>query len=309
MGSLKEFFNWTNKERIALIILSSLLLILISGNLFFDRIYPGDDYSIHPDTLLVYEEILKKWEPIESGAEENKMRDKIEISDDVNKKSFDPNTLDISGWMGYGFSRSQSESLINYKNSLGGFKAKEDLKRSYVISENKYAELEALIKIVHKESKVESAIEIKEFKRFQDENKVHEEANLLIDLNECDSVSLLKLKGIGPFYAGKIVAYRNELGGYVSKRQLLEIWNFDSLKLKQIEDHISLSTSEIHKMAINSDSLEQFKSHPYISWNLAKAIVNYRSQHGDFTQIEDLKKIKIIDDALLNKIYPYLTLD
>ncbi len=309
MGNLNEFFSWTKKERIALIILSALLLILISGNLFFDRIYISEDYSIHPDTLLVYEAILKKWEQLEFKPDENKPFAKIENSDEVNKESFDPNTIDINGWMEYGFSRSQSESLINYKNAIGGFKTKEDLKKSYVLSETRYAELEALIKIDQRESNVQNTVKIKEDKRFQEENKVSEEAYLLFDLNECDSVSLLKLKGIGPYYAGKIVAYGKELGGYVSKRQLLEIWNFDSLKLIQIEDHISISLSEIRKIAINSDSIEVFKSHPYITYNIAKAIVNYRTQHGEFTQIDDLKQIRIIDDVLLNKIYPYLTLD
>ena len=43
-------------------------------------------------------------------------------------------------------------------------------------------------------------------------------------------------------------------------------------------------------------------------WALANAIVEYRNQHGNFSSLEDLKKISLITDETFNKIKPYLKL-
>jgi len=50
------------------------------------------------------------------------------------------------------------------------------------------------------------------------------------------------------------------------------------------------------------------KSHPYIKWNLANAIVEYRNQHGNFSSLEDLKKISLITTEVFDKIKFYLAL-
>jgi len=48
-------------------------------------------------------------------------------------------------------------------------------------------------------------------------------------------------------------------------------------------------------------------SHPYIERNVAKAIVLYRIQHGNYQTVSDIKKIVFIKEVLFQKIAPYLT--
>ena len=43
---------------------------------------------------------------------------------------------------------------------------------------------------------------------------------LSIELNSADSAALTKLYGIGPSFAKRIVKYRGELGGFISKEQI-----------------------------------------------------------------------------------------
>ncbi|MBD0333717.1 MAG: helix-hairpin-helix domain-containing protein [Chitinophagaceae bacterium] len=50
------------------------------------------------------------------------------------------------------------------------------------------------------------------------------------------------------------------------------------------------------------------KAHPYIKWNLANVIVEYRNQHGAFKSLDDLKNIAAIDETTFKKILPYLSL-
>jgi competence protein ComEA len=51
------------------------------------------------------------------------------------------------------------------------------------------------------------------------------------------------------------------------------------------------------------------KSHPYIKYNLANAISQYRKQHGNFNSVEEVKKIMIVTDEIYKKASPYLTIE
>lgn len=61
---------------------------------------------------------------------------------DIVYEKFNPSTLDKEGWMKLGFSEKQATTIIKYRYSLGGKFTAETLKKSYVISEKKYAEME-----------------------------------------------------------------------------------------------------------------------------------------------------------------------
>lgn len=58
-------------------------------------------------------------------------------------ESFNPNDLEHDDWVDKGFTTKQVQTILNYKNSLGGrFPDAETLKKCYVISEQKFSELE-----------------------------------------------------------------------------------------------------------------------------------------------------------------------
>ncbi len=46
--------------------------------------------------------------------------------------------------------------------------------------------------------------------------------------------------------------------------------------------------------------------HPYISWKEAKAIYNYRKEHGSFNAATDLKKMLALKPEFIDRILPYL---
>jgi competence protein ComEA len=67
------------------------------------------------------------------------------------------------------------------------------------------------------------------------------------------------------------------------------------------------SGGEIKKININTSTKDDLKKHPYIRWNLANAIVEYRSQHGNFETLQAIKNIPLITEDVFSKIAPYLT--
>ncbi len=62
------------------------------------------------------------------------------------------------------------------------------------------------------------------------------------------------------------------------------------------------------QLPLNTATLEELRSHPYIGFNLARLIIAYRTQHGSFRTVEDVKNIKIVNEELYQKLQPYLTL-
>lgn len=58
-------------------------------------------------------------------------------------EKFNPNDLTREQWIQLGFTEKQTNTILNYKNSLGGkFKNAEVLKKCYSISEDKFSEIE-----------------------------------------------------------------------------------------------------------------------------------------------------------------------
>ena len=159
---------------------------------------------------------------------------------------FNPNTASLDELMRLGFSEKQAQSIINYREAGGRFRRKEDFAKSYVVADSVFERLEPYIDIPK------------------------------LDINKADSAALTTLPGIGPFYAGKIVEYRNKLCGYSNKEQLLEIYRFDREKYDGLADLITCSKPTPYP--IWSLSEEELRQHPYIK-NSAHGIVLYR-QHN-----------------------------
>jgi competence protein ComEA len=81
----------------------------------------------------------------------------------------------------------------------------------------------------------------------------------------------------------------------------------DSIILKALLNKVRADTNSVHKININTADIKELAYHPYIKYYLAKAIINYREQHGLFLSLSGLHKMIAIDDSTYSKIIPYLT--
>ena len=210
-------------------------------------------------------------------------------------EKFDPNVYSKNDWMKLGLSQKQAEAVLKFGKY--GFKSTEDLKRVFVIPQ------ELMLKIIDSTfypEKNKTYISITEFKK--------ENTNSVIDLNSATEEELLTIKGIGPFFAKNILKRREQLGGYINNEQLLEVWKMTSEKMEEIKPYIQIDLHQVKKLNINIATAEEFKKHPYFTWNMANAIVKLRNQHGPFKTINDLKMSVVLSEELFLKIKPYLTL-
>jgi len=132
---------------------------------------------------------------------------------------------------------------------------------------------------------------------------------LSIDLNTADTTTLQLLHGIGPTFARRIVAYRDRLGGFVSKDQLLEVYGFTPELLHHIEPHIAVGSDSIRRLHVNSIALKQLIRHPYIEYFQARDLINLRSRGVRFESLDDLRAMPSMSDSTLDRLAPYLLFD
>ena len=135
------------------------------------------------------------------------------------------------------------------------------------------------------------------------------EPALLVDLNAADSSALTTLNGIGPSFASRIIKYRNRLGGFYTKEQLLEVYGLDTVLYDKIKNHISINKNSVQKININTAEFKEMKRHPYFSYNAVVAALNYRKQHGNFKEAAELKNTGVMTDQELKKLLPYLRVE
>ena len=161
---------------------------------------------------------------------------------------FNPNTASVEDLQRLGFSEKQAAAIDHYRQKGGRYRRPSDFAKSFVVADSVFQRLAPYIDIP------------------------------LVDINQADSVALLELPGIGPYFAGKMVQYRRQLRGYSAVEQLLEIWHFDQEKLDGLRDFITCSPPAPYPLwTLPEDSLAL---HPHISRAEAHSIVLYRQHHA-----------------------------
>ena len=140
--------------------------------------------------------------------------------------------------------------------------------------------------------------------------KIYEKPKYIIarvDVNNADTSAFIALPGIGSKLAARIIAFREKLGGFYKAEQVAETYGLPDSTFQKIKTKLVISNSNVKKLNINTASVDELKAHPYLRYNIANAIVQYRTQHGSFSSVSDIKNIMMITEDVYNKAAPYLT--
>ena len=129
---------------------------------------------------------------------------------------------------------------------------------------------------------------------------------LSVELNSADTLTLQLLHGIGPVFARRIVRYRERLGGYADRQQLLEVYGFTPQLLEHISPYLTLDTTLVEQININTASLKELARHPYMEYYVARDIVALRNKGICFTSADDLRTVPSMADSSLARLLPYL---
>ncbi len=174
---------------------------------------------------------------------------------------FNPNTVSESDLERLGFNNFQTRNLLTYRQRGGSFKTKSDLMKVYGVDEYLYNQLESWIELPESSAeKISESVKVK----------------TIIELNSADSIQLIAIPGIGPVFSGRIIRYRQMLGGFYSINQLNEVFGMTPDRISQVEPYIQISTENIKLIRINFAERNELRAHPYIKNEQAQLIIRLR---------------------------------
>ena len=228
---------------------------------------------------------------------------------------FNPNTASEEDFVRLGLPPKVARTICKYRSKGGRFYHKEDFSKIYTLSEADYRRLLPYISIPE-EARPQNTYAARSYPAYSYNNrtdsgqftrKYPRKENKPVQINQCTAEELMTLRGIGTGYAGRIINYREALGGFVAKEQLKEVYGMTDSLFTAIEPYIIIAADQVKKISLNNATEEEWTKHPYTR-KMTKYILLYRKDIGTFRQIEDFKKVPLINDEKYRKIAPYLSL-
>ena len=127
-----------------------------------------------------------------------------------------------------------------------------------------------------------------------------------IELNRADSSELVALKGIGGFYASKIINYRERLGGFFDIRQLKEL-NLTYLDVDSLSKFVTVNRDFIIKRYIGDGEFKSLLRHPYLDYETLVMIFDYKREVSvnDTITIKKLSAAGILRSTQAKKLSYY----
>lgn len=283
------YISKRNKRGIYSVLFIALLVVFTPRILLF--FIPKEKFVINEEDIVYLENSAEKSKKAQSYYQYEKKGSKFKRP----KSKFDPNDYSLSDWIDLGLSEKQAKVILKFTER--GIYSNEQLERIFVLPPQLFALIKDSTIFKERESN-------KEF----DQSTKPVKKRVLIEFNSATQEELESIPGIGSFFAKNIIKYRDRLGGFVRKEQLLEVWKLDIDKYSSIEEYVEIDPSKVNKIKLNSVNAEEMKDHPYMNWNIANSIVKIRQQLSGFKKIDDIKQSVLIDEELFEKLKPYLSL-
>lgn len=320
MFHLKDFFYLQRNDRQAIMVLLGIVIVCITLVTVVGMLTPSNDRSNHHNNSQA-----NSYATSENDAPSNhkgKTADKQHLYYQVNGVPhelfpFDPNTADSTQLLRLGLQARQVRSIYRYRAKGGIFRKPSDFARLYGLTKKQYEVLAPYIRI-GEDYRPASDYYGKNGRNDNEvigangsegaRQKIYSYPQKLkpgqhVSVNTCDTTELMKIPGIGSYYAKAIVRYRDKLGGFASLSQLQEIEGLPEEALS----FITINQSEVKKLDINKLSLNQLRQHPYLNFYQAKEICDYRRLKGPIHNLQELKLLKDFPPDEIERLKPYIS--
>ena len=299
MEGFRKWFTFSKGERIAVISILAVIVILVLAVVFRPAKVSMDKASLHNlDSLLALRQAALE-------EQQQKKADLPQETLDLQPFPFNPNMMTEDEGRAMGLTDRQIRNIINYRDKGGKFYSKKDLAKLYTISEEEFEQLEPYIVLpeVARKEYAKPKTETKENQKVVEEKKPQKTIPI-VDLNTADSALLTELPQIGPYTAARIVAYREKLGGYLNKEQLLEVKGMDEARYNVAEPYINIGAVAVAKIDVNRADFKTLVNHPYLNYNQVKRIFNQREKRG---MIKDWSQLKALleEEEAVNPLLEY----
>ncbi|MFZ4057055.1 MAG: helix-hairpin-helix domain-containing protein [Ferruginibacter sp.] len=304
--AINAYFNFTKRERNGI-----LVLLIFIGILFIVPKLYVQWHSSSPIQDKQFKEEIAALELLEKDSntaytyikDDDQNNATIKTSNQLGTLFyFNPNTASIADWQRLGIRDKTIQTIQRYLSKGGKFKTPNDIKKIWGIPPQIAEKLIPYIQIP--ESSATSNFNLSTTPKHFTPKSIP-----IININFADTTQWIALPGIGAKLSNRIVAFREKLGGFYNIAQVAETYGLPDSTFQKILPFLKLPNPTIKRININKATVDELKVHPYIRFNIAQAIIQYRNQHGAFNQITDLQKNHAISVEQFQKMSPYLTVD
>lgn len=296
----KDFFYYTKSERRVILLLLAIALLLLGIWAVMEYLRPVEV----PVTLSESEEIDSFLANLE---EQEKIRKSHTPKNEISAvlQPFDPNTADSVLLRQLGLPVYIVRNILKYRAKGGVFRSPESFSRIYGLKEEVYQKLKPYITIAPLVSV--SHVRTDTFRQLKDTIPYipKYEEGTIVDLNKADTSILKRIPGIGSTLARMIVVYRQRLGGFYDVSQLQEVPHVRV----ELNKWFVVTPAGLHKIQVNSASLDKLRSHPYMDFYKVKAIMEYRRKRGKIKGLSQLSMFEEFTEKDLKRLSPYLTFE
>lgn len=227
--------------------------------------------------------------------------------------AFNPNTISADSLLLLGLTAKQAAALVRYRNAGGVFRRPSDMEKLRAIDASTRQRLVALVHIPETTTERKSAQTPRAtsatqgaYTQAQPQEAIAQRVVEAIDLNAADTAMLRRLRGIGAVLSQRIVDYRQQLGGFHHVEQLLEVRGIKPELIDRLRSQLHIDTTAIQRIDLNTATLEQLQSHPYINSAEAKGIVYYRATMGRIAHPNVLTQQKLVAPERFARLKPYI---
>ncbi|MGB3776974.1 MAG: helix-hairpin-helix domain-containing protein [Tunicatimonas sp.] len=302
---INEYFAFSQTEVRGMVVLLLFTLGVIGLSAFFTG---------RSATTPIPDRDWKTLEALVAQLDSNQVASSAPVEKSLVLHSFNPNTADSATLTQLGLSPWIARRVLRYRAKGGVFRVKSDFKKMYGLPEATYERLYEYIQLPEKKRRTTASRAAKDRADRTDKPKSSyakrtdtDYRRAPLDINVADTSSLKRLPGIGTTLSARIVKYRQLLGGFHRLEQLQEVYNMSEHGAASLRTEAYIAEgNQVTRLNINLLDAKTLAQHPYISWEVARAVVNHRRDYGNYQALEDLREVYLIDEELFAKLTPYL---
>lgn len=288
MKSIKSHFVFNRSQQNGIFLLVIIIIILQSIYYFLDFSTEDSAESLNPEEL---ESFQAQIDSIKLARAE---------ADSVKIYPFNPNYITDFKAYTLGMSVEEIDRLHKFRDSDNWINSAKDFQKVTGVSDSLLASISPYFKfpdwVIGAEKK---------------KSKVKAIASIPIsDLNKAEAEELQKVNGIGEVLANRIVNYRTKIGGFRSELQLKDIYGLNYETREKLQRQFRVIEKENFRLInINRARVLELVEVPYIKYELAREIIDYRQLYEKIESFEELSKIESFPSDKIDRIQLYLSLN